>query len=142
MQRTGAAGIVVVVRELPGRGSGSDRPHLSSAVTAALDYAPPAVPKPPNRLLGFPIGLICFLLSLYVAKEAIIDAHWMTHYPSWGCGFGYGALNRQFWALPAVQGIALAAWPICAKLRAGLSLCRVGVAVGALSWVGAYVWAL
>ena len=113
-----------------------------SAVTTALDYASPDVPKPPNRLVGVPIGLICMGLSLYVAKEAITDAYWMTHYPGWGCGFGYGVLHRQFWALPAVQGIAVAAWPACAELHAGLSLCRVGVAVGVVSWVASFLWAL
>jgi hypothetical protein len=111
-------------------------------VTTALDYAPPNVPRPPNRLLGVPIGLVCMCLSLYVAKEAITDAYWMTHYPSWGCGFGYGVLHRRFWALPAVQGIAFAAWPACARLGAGVSLCRVGLMVGVLSCAASFLWAL
>ena len=105
----------------------------------ALDYASPATPKALYRRLGWVVGVISFCISMYVAKEGIEGAFWMTHYSSWGCGFGYGVLRRQFWDLPTCQVIAAAGWPACVMSDAGIFFARVGVLVGALTWICAYV---
>ena len=109
------------------------------AVTTALDYASPSTPKTSYRRLGRVVGVISFCISMYVAKEAIEGAFWITHYPSWSCGFGYGVLQRQLWDLSTFQVIAAAAWPACVMFDAGIFFARVGVLVGALTWIGAYV---
>lgn len=105
----------------------------------ALDYASPSIRRLPNRLVGWPTGVFSFCISIYVAKGAIDDAFWLTHYPTGLCGHNYAFLEHDFWMLPGYQAFATAGGVACAKFRAGLTLSRIGVVVGVLTWIGAYI---
>jgi hypothetical protein len=106
-------------------------------MTTALDYASPQLPKPPNKWVGWPLGVASFGISMFVATAAFSQAYSMRHYS--GCGFGYGFLEQHFWVTdPLLEAFAGAGWVGCAKVGAGVGLCRVGVAVAALVWLGSW----
>jgi hypothetical protein len=103
-----------------------------------LDYASPPPVRPPKRWLGWILGMASFALSLLVAVAAFSQAYAMRNYS--GCGFGYGALEGFFWySDPLIEAFAVAGWVLCAKRGAGSALCRVGVGVVVLIWIGSWV---
>ena len=108
-------------------------------MTATLDYASPSIPKPPKLRLGWSVAVISFCISIFVAKEAIESAFWMTTDPVFMSGRGFGYLESWLWALAGFEVIAAAGWVMCVMFGAGTSLARVGVIAGALTWLGAYV---
>jgi hypothetical protein len=103
-----------------------------------IDYSSPPPIKPPKRWLGWLLGSASFALSIYIAVCAFSQAYTIRYYS--GCGFGYGVLERYFWSFdPLLEAFAIAGWVLCAKAGAGSALCRVGVGVAALVWIGSWV---
>jgi hypothetical protein len=128
----------VAVAPRPCSAATSQRPHVIPAVTTALDHASPHCPKPPNRWIGWPLALASFAISMFVATAAFSQAYSMRHYS--GCGFGYGVLERHLWVTtPLTEAFAGAGCIGCAKLGAGVSLCRVGLSVAVLMWLGSWI---
>ena len=124
-----------------GAAAASERHYVISAVTTALDYARPSLRRPPNRWIGWPVALLSFGLSLHVAQSAIDSAYWLTGRPVWWmCGLQAAHIVRAFWAGPVYESFAVAGWVVCAKFGAGVPVARIGVLVGALCWLGSWLW--
>ena len=103
--------------------------------TGTLEYASLPPPRRQNRRLGYALALASFCVSMFVATSAISQAYSLRHYS--GCGFGYGFLERHFWfTMPVMESFAGAGWFGCVKAGAGAIICRVGVCVAVLMWVG------